>query len=622
MAGVTTTPKVHDSETPTYDADGLQVFKPEVGIYHRPAFGKRDSYGGIIGALQDIAVSSGAATKSYPENFAGIIAAIKDLQIIADPGPGSDTGDKPPGLEIIINPDTGVPDYQWPNGEPENGTLWFDTRQGRLFVWVDDDFYQTNGADGLPIVTETSAPPGVQYIVPGQFWWDKEGGDLFIFDGQYESADGSITNNPDAGRPIWRLISSGDIDNFQTTATLPLSVLGPRINQYQADNPMSILPEIDLALFHTQKDYNEYLFAALLALEEHTLQDTVNISDTPPTDDVVPGSLWYDSRTLELSVYYDDGSSQQWVPISVGYAVEDVVAPISEKIEEETRNRRAAIDQVYNALQALDISDNAEIASIQSAIETLQTTVSRIDAEEVDLSGVTPKTEFSNLVGRVLDLEREEIDLSPYATKTTTNEINSRLSQAVADLPEQILETVADLIPDISNKVEQSDIDASIAGITTEYLPRTGGTLTGSFVIQKEDVGLPAFDVSASNSNSRQLFKLKSYNSADKTTTFGATNNWWEVAWNFDGNEDFAWIYNDSSKVFSINKYGAACSQLIIGDFAENTAAGRQMTGNTIDVGERIAKYDQVFADMKNAIAGSTDFLSLKNNLYTVLSNV
>ena len=109
-------------------------------------------------------------------------------------------------------------------------------------------------------------------------------------------------------------------------------------------------------------------------------------------------------------------------------------------------------------------------------------------------------------------------------TKTTTNEINSRLSQAVADLPDQILETVAGIIPDVSSKVEQSDIDASIANITTEYLPRTGGTLTGSFVIQKEDVGLPAFDLSGSNTNSRQLFKLKSYNSADKTTTFGATN--------------------------------------------------------------------------------------------------
>ena len=180
---------------------------------------------------------------------------------------------------------------------------------------------------------------------------------------------------------------------------------------------MSILPEIDLALFHTQKDYNEYLFAALLALEEHTLQDTVNISDAPPTDDVVPGSLWYDSRTLELSVYYDDGSSQQWVPISVGYAVEEVVAPINEKIEEETRKRQQAIDQVYNALQALDISDNAEIASIQSTIEALQATVSRIDAEEVDFSAVTPKSDFYDLAGRVLDLEEAEIDLSPYANQ-------------------------------------------------------------------------------------------------------------------------------------------------------------------------------------------------------------
>ena len=66
---------------PTYDSKGHQVWNPSVGIYHKPAAVKRESYGGIIGALQDVAVASGFRTKAYPENFAGINAAIQDLAL-------------------------------------------------------------------------------------------------------------------------------------------------------------------------------------------------------------------------------------------------------------------------------------------------------------------------------------------------------------------------------------------------------------------------------------------------------------------------------------------------------------------------------------------------------------
>ena len=74
--------------------------------------------------------------------------------------------------------------------------------------------------------------------------------------------------------------------------------------------------------------------------------------------------------------------------------------------------------------------------------------------------------------------------------------------------------------------------------------------------------------------------------------------------------------------MFSITKDGPACSRLIIGNFAENTNQGRQMTGNTIDVGERIAKYEQVFANLRSAVASSTDYASLKSKLLTALANI
>ena len=120
-----------DEPRPSLNAEGHQVWNPSVGIHFKPAAHRRESYGGIIGALQDIHVRNSGLTKSYPENFAGIIAAIQDLGDIQYK-PGSDAGEKPPGGNIIIDID-GNPIWDITE-QPKDGQLWFDTRQGRLFV--------------------------------------------------------------------------------------------------------------------------------------------------------------------------------------------------------------------------------------------------------------------------------------------------------------------------------------------------------------------------------------------------------------------------------------------------------------------------------------------------------
>ena len=146
-------------------------------------------------------------------------------------------------------------------------------------------------------------------------------------------------------------------------------------------------------------------------------------------------------------------------------------------------------------------------------------------------------------------------------------------------------------------------------------MSRHGGVITGSFAVQKEDIGLPTFDVSESATNSRKLFELKTYNTNDKTATYGATENWWEVAWNFSGHEDFAWVYNDTNKVFSITKDGPACSSLHIGTFKDNDEHGRKMGDKTLEVGA-------AFRAIKSAAATSNDFAGFKSKLLTALANV
>jgi len=257
------------SAMPGRDAEGMQTWNPSVGIYHKAAKKKRESYGGIIAALQDDMARAGQVVKSYPENFAGIIAAIQDLTA-AEYSPGSDVGPKPPGGDIHIDINTGLP--EWIEGDTQNGQLWFDTRQGRLFVWVDDDWYQTNGADGIPIITDDAAAPSVENVVPGQFWWNRAENALYIFDGTYILADDSITTNPNAGgAPVWKLVvdSDGEGNNalLQTTATLPLAVIGPRVTALE---DYTYLPDVDLSegLMTVQKDFNEWVFQALVNLDE------------------------------------------------------------------------------------------------------------------------------------------------------------------------------------------------------------------------------------------------------------------------------------------------------------------------------------------------------------------
>lgn len=46
----------------------------------------------------------------------------------------------------------------------------------------------------------------------------------------------------------------------------------------------------------------------------------VIISDAAPSSNLLPGFLWFDSDTGRLSVYYDDGDSQQWVNIAPSVA--------------------------------------------------------------------------------------------------------------------------------------------------------------------------------------------------------------------------------------------------------------------------------------------------------------
>ena len=586
---------------PTYDSQGHQVWNPSVGIYHKPAKVKRESYGGIIGALQDTAVAAGLRTKAYPENFAGIIAAIQDLTA-AQYQPPVTPDVKPPGGIIDINPDTGAPDWIVIE-EPMSGDLWFDTRQGRLFVWVEDDWYQTNGADGLPIITtDGGVAPETENLVPGQFWWDAYNGHLYIYDGKQSS-----------GQPLWRYIA-GQEANLQTTATLPLvkTTMQPRA----AGVVDSVYPPIDLESMDTQEDYNGWLFTSLLAIETALDEyEPVTIGTDPPGAPK-EGDLWYDTESLELSIYYVDADRGQWVPTATAYNYDDDLDVIRSTLARETRLRETAIHDVLERLGNINIQDQIDITGLEASIAQLQQEVAALPT--YDLSPYQTKAEHQATTAAIVNrLDNIVIpDVTPYAKEANVNQEMAQLQAQINLLP-----TSTD-IPDVSSFVTQQNIDTSIAGITTEYLPRTGGTLSGSFTMTKSAADHPGFDFSTSPAYSKNAMKFQAISpTGGSYSTFGTTNKFWEYAWDFSSHEDFCWVYNDSNKVFSITKDGPACSQLYIGDFHANDSSGRVIT-NKIDVKDRLTKYQTAFEHIRQAVSSSTDYASLKSGLLTALAHV
>ena len=606
---------------PNHNAEGNVTWNPSVGLYHDPAKVKRESYGGIVGALQDQIVSNGGTTKAYPENFAGIIAAIRDLDLTAETPP-VEIGPKPPGGDVIIDING---DPIWIITEkPGEGTLWFDTRQGRMFVWIDNDWYQTNGGDGIPIVTNDSNPPAINYAVPGQMWYDRLENNLFIFSGDYLAADGSINQDGD-GQLVWKLVADLDQDFLQTSATLPLSVIGPRIQEARAIDDLNYIPTDDASLFTVQKDYNEFVFAYLNNLDEGLSNlEPVYVSDLPPGAPA-PGQLWYDTESLEMSIAYEDDDHIQWVPVSAAYNYDDDLTDIRALVTTESRVREQALHAFQERLDNIDLADNAEVAELQTLIEGLQTQID--DLPVINLQPYVTDAKFdadiAGIHSRLFNVENVTGTLDQYITKSAAqldharlqNDIDSKASTAA-------LNSIQASIPDVTSFATQSDVVTAISNITTEYLPRTGGTLTGSFVIEKEDYALPGFDFSTASWHSSKAFKLTA-NAATTGhySTFGTTDNLWEYAWNFEAEEDFCWIYNDSSKVFSITKEGPACSSLVIGDFGTNDNNGR-VIHNKIDVKERLNTYQTALEDIRQGVASATDFDSLKANILSALVNV
>ena len=174
------------------------------------------------------------------------------------------------------------------------------------------------------------------------------------------------------------------LDHFKHTATLPLAGTGPReaITSYVGD----IIPIPDLNNFNTQQDYNIWAFEAIVAIEEELGDLAPVIVDENKPDNPKVGQLWYDTESLEMSVWYEDDDSGQWVPTAASYTYDEDLAVLSAAIESESRIREAALHQLQERLDTIDATDAAEVeAELTNSITALQQLV----ADKADTSALS-----------------------------------------------------------------------------------------------------------------------------------------------------------------------------------------------------------------------------------------
>tara|TARA_B100000902_G_C27306915_1_gene916019 strand:- start:684 stop:2399 length:1716 start_codon:yes stop_codon:yes gene_type:complete len=567
---------------------------PSTGTYWAPGTKAANSYPGILAAINDLRVSSQSNAKDYPDNFAGIIQAIKDLDTSWG---NASVGETPPGWTINTDSDGNIVDGQY-SYEPNEGQLWFDTRQGRLFIYVDDDFYQTNGSDGLTHVG-TSAP---QYEVIGAQWYNNLTNLLYVY-------DGSSWNVVNSGGTM----SSNDLTITSTTISYLATLTNPYVTAYTPSGTA------------TQASYNSWTAQAINEVEIalKALDDTplVTSNGTAPSSPA-NGDLWF--KTPDNHLYVRSGT--QWVntTASTSTALQTNINTLQTSTNTEVARLDGLITTINSSLSGYATTANLTSTenNLQGQITTLSNTVGDVNRFALTAS-VNPTltdhgTRIASLETNVTNLTNGGFATTTYVTNainTLESTINISAYATTAFVNTQIANTV-NQIPDVSTKLDTSTFTSYQTTAASTFLAKAGGTMTNTLSIQKTDTANAAIDLSADYIYGVNALKFKTKTAGSDFVVFGSfDNDFFEYAWSFGSNEDFCWKHSTNGKVFSVNKEGPACEKLYIGTFGTNNSNGRVMTGSY----ELTAVLQSIKAAAQDA---STDLAGFKAAVVSALASV
>ena len=593
------------------------------------------NFEGIIKAFNTVREDTGLKVKYYPSSYEGVVEAILELgRNLA----GALPGPNPPGWEPIFDEDGNPISGNFPPGYvPPQGDLWFDTRQGRLMVYVDDAYYQTNGADVLTKV-QTDAP---DLEVIGGMWYDPDADALYLWEGTQ-----------------WRLVSSNTVN----TATLALA----NPTTFSGIDTASVLP--DTSGLGTQSDFNTWTVAALQSLEENagSGNTTVYVSENGPTD-VSEGDLWFDTTTLQLFVSYDSF----WIPASIPLtqdpnfvALETVVNGIQSNVNvrfSTTDSRLAALEHEDHKVYDLEI-DNSPLGIKLVDQGGVKTNVGITGKNGISVTNDYGKLCFdgSELLNRITavesdyltsvdkeSLENTAAQLQQQITAVTAKETVSpaelsALSDQVQTLP--TFGAVNNKLPlsggqlsgelnldnnkirslgapvDPTDAARLADITNALLTVSNQYIPKNNPVFNG-IDVQRNDIALSGIKFVNGSASGIRAIELGTNTQTNSTAVFGQTMYPGEVAWSFNGGENFSWIDGTTGKQLRIDADGVCAKNLSIANFVRGQNGVEQIT-NKIDVKERLNAYQNSLDGIRSALNSSSTFEEFKSSALIALSGV
>ena len=194
---------------------------------------------------------------------------------------------------------------------PTEGTLWFESDTGSLFVYFDSTWIEIGGGGGSGVEAYINAKGDLLVgTAQGQLTSVPVGQDGYFLKANSSACAGvewasipTINSLDDIGDVIASTPSDGEFLKYVSASSAWVPAAIPTINSLDdvGDVSLSTVEGGDFLVYNSSASVwvNETLHF-------------ITVSDTMPTDEVVEGNLWYDSVELELYIY----NSGSWVQVT------------------------------------------------------------------------------------------------------------------------------------------------------------------------------------------------------------------------------------------------------------------------------------------------------------------
>jgi hypothetical protein len=386
---------------------------------------------GAIAAANFLMTEQGYGIRDYPSNMAGLVAAILNLNIGQ-----SNVGITPSQWMPIRDENGDITADSW-DPPPANGTLWFDVRQGKLMVWINDGFYQANGTDRFSSVGSEIPEDPIQ----GQTWLDTDNYIYYIYDGSLWLALASMQGVETGAGSVGGAVSDAVIADLQQ-----------QIDNITIDVTPETITNLETQIF-SLSDTTSTQIAALTqqigAFDESAIN--AKLAELEAQINVQAGTL----STLET------GLSDQGVRVTTveGVADTNTAAITANEVDIATNTGGIAANAASIATASTDIATlqgqvtaltesttsdfaavNADVLTVSTDLEALQDQVTSLsDSTTADLGSIntnvaTVTSDLSNLQGQVTSLS-ESTTAQIAAIQT---QIGNTTDTQIAELQTQI----------------------------------------------------------------------------------------------------------------------------------------------------------------------------------------